>query len=866
MFMGKCKGFLVLLLQKFVSGAMSSETQRRVALRKFLCIFSLLLFASTASAIGFKISGVVVDESSDEPLPYANVCLFQNNEQIKGTVTDLEGRFLFSQLTEGAFRIEISYMGFKTKKLNVRLSSDRPYRVFKRIPVQEDAELLSAVEVTAKRSSFQADIDKKTFLVNESAVADGMSASEVLKEIPSVAVDVDGNVSVRNNENVEIYINGRPSGMTDDSKGDILEQLPAGSIEKVEVITNPSSRFAAEGSAGIINIVLKQSGSSKSSYFGSVSGGITYPWGGKPGGNVNGNISVTKNKWTTTASVGYNNKRSIGGGKSERESYKAADTTYIDQVRDADFNMNSVFIRLGTSCQIDTANRVGLQGMFSYGRREREQLIDYSRGAILGGRRNLSTFQERDALTDNVKLVGKLDLDYLHTFSDSHTLSAAVGYSINSNDNDRDYQQKNYDSLKISTPAADYDQQQTTLNKNSSFDVQVDYVNPITSKSKLEAGLKADIENQSSDVESFIKQNGQDVFTPQQNLYNDFELRQDVYSAYASYGNKIRRFSFLAGLRGELTHVQWTQHTTGETSDKNPYFNIFPTCFFSYEFSSDNELQLSYTRRISRPKRRTLNPYTNVEDSTNITFGNPDLDPEFTNSFEFNYVKNFNDKKHTFMTSIYYQLMQDVVQKYSWQSGDAVMSTYENMATSHSSGLNLLLKDHWKVVDLTTSVNVFYYLLKGGTFWVNNPQAGENGVEVDIDDRHSFSWSAQLSATFILPQNITMELTGNYRSPKVTAQGKSLSDYYVNFGAKKTFFDKKLSVSLSVRDLLDSRRRKSETWDDDFYLYSESWWSGRTVNLNVSYSFGNMKKKKKDKKKNKISDSSSSSDSDFDDF
>ncbi len=810
---------------------------------KFRCVLILLLLSCLGlSAVEYKIVGLVVD-ASGEPMPSATVLLFKQGETNydKGEATDMDGKFEISSLSAGNYRLEISFMGFRTKKIDVLLTEDKPVKRYSKIILQEDAALLTAVEVSAKRASLQVDIDKKTFLVNESAVSEGMSASEVLKEIPSVDVDVEGNVSMRNNENVEIYINGKPSGLTDDNKGDILEQLPAGSIEKVEVITNPSSKFDAEGSAGIINIVMKKN-YDKSSYYGSVTAGISYPWGGKPGGNVGGNINFSKGKWSSFANVGYTNRKSIGSGKLDRQSYRALDTILLNQNSHTDFVMNTAFVRLGTDCQIDSLNRIGVSGMLSFGGRNRDQYLDYDKGYMLMNEEVYNAFQSRNSFTDNDRIMGNVTLDYQHSFSQDHTLTTSFNFSANKGENDRTYEQKSFDSLRVPMSDLDYVQMQHTLNHNRNFDLQVDYVNPLTVKSKIEAGVKLSFLNQFSDVNSSIQKANDQSFVPQHELDNDFELHQKIYAGYVSYGNKFGRFAMQLGLRGELTDPDWTLNTTGEKSTQDPYFNVFPTAFFSYSLSEQDELQLSYTRRISRPRRMWLNPYVNVSDSTNITFGNPDLNPEFTNSFEFNYVKNF--KKHTFMSSLYYQLMQDVIQRYSWMSGEAMVNTFANMTTSHSTGLELILKNNWKVVTLTSNLNMYYYRLKGGLFDVNSKlNETLTTIEVAIDDRESFSWTAQLSADFSLPKDFNLQVTGNYRSPRATAQGKSLSVYFVNMGLKKPFLKKKLIATISVRDLLNSRKWKSETWSDAFYQYSESSWSGRMLNFNLTYNFGNMSKK-----------------------
>ena len=374
-------------------------------------LISFFVFSTLAFSQETKIIGTVVD-GEGVSLPSATVLLFKSGETdySVGSTTDMDGKFQFENLSLGKYRVEVSFMGFRTQKLSVELTQEKPRIKFKDIVMREDAALLSAVEVSAKRSSLQVDIDKKTFLVNESAVSEGMSASEVLKEIPSVDVDVEGNVSLRNNENVEIYINGKPAGLTDENRGDILEQLPAGTIEKVEVITNPSSKFDAEGAAGIINVVLKTD-SQKFSYYGSVSGGVSYPWGGKPGGNVGANVNFSKGKWSSFVGVGYRNRRSLGSSVLERKTYlnKADETQgdYMNQNAESDFVMNSGFLRLGTDVKMNDRNTLGLSGMFSLGGRDRSQFLNYELGNYMADVYSMTSLQQRNSFTDNQRLMGK---------------------------------------------------------------------------------------------------------------------------------------------------------------------------------------------------------------------------------------------------------------------------------------------------------------------------------------------------------------------------------------------------------------------------------------------------------------------------
>lgn len=823
-----------------------------------LKIFTTIMFSFVCTLSAFcasKISGQIFDQSGGT-LPGADVILYSSDgsTQVTWEAADEDGNFLIDGVSLDEYVLEVSFTGFKDKRINISLTADKPNVRYKKIVLVEDADMLQEITVQGTQSSMKVDIDKKTYMVNSNAIADGTSASEILKEIPSVEVDVEGKVSLRNSENVEIYINGKPAGLTDENRGDILEQMPAGSVQQVEIISNPSSKFDAEGSAGIINIIMKKDDvkDTTASYYGSVSAGVIYPWDGKIGGNVGANINYTKNKWNIISSIGIIKRNMVGGGYTNRETYKG-DTSFLNQEREQDAVMKSGFFRLSIDYNANAKNRFGFSGMFSIGGRDNDQQLYYNSGAILNGKRTTSLSEERHTQTDGLRMMGNVSFDYVHKFAENHEWSSVVSFLPNKNENDQEYEQytrfnSSLDTITTDLHASDYTQYQNSDGHNHTFEIQSDYKRPINSNDKIETGVKASLRTQGNKVTSEIEPYGSDTRTEQTELDNDFELRQNVYAAYVSYGHKKGKFGMQLGLRGELTDVSWDLYSANESDDKKPYGNIFPTAFFSYTFTQKDELQLSYTRRISRPRRYWLNPYVNVSDPANIYFGNPNLDPEITNSSELSYIKNF--KQSTFMASVYYKLTQDLVQQYSWIYNDAMWSTRANLATAHSSGLELILKNRFKVVSLTYNANLYFYALKGGDFDVSTvmPGVGIIDREVTINDKSDFSWAGQISADFSLPASIKLQTSGNYRSSRATAQGKTLHDYNINMGLKRSFFKQKLGVTLAVRDLLNSRKRRSETWDDTFYQKSEFKFSGRTLSLNLSYNFGNLSKDQKAKK------------------
>jgi outer membrane receptor protein involved in Fe transport len=797
-----------------------------------------LCFGFAAFADGGTFSGKVIDSSTGDPLPQATLILYKesNNERVSAVPTDIDGFFRFDKIEYGKYKVDASYIGYKKQLLPISLTEQKP-DVALTIKLSEN--ILQGVTVTGDLTTMEVDIDKKTFYVNTGALTEGVSSAELLREIPSVEVDIEGNISLRNSENVDVFINGKSSGLTADNRGDILEQLPAGSIEKIEVITNPSAKFEAEGSSGIINIVLKKE--RQSGYFGSVTGGITFPANSKLGGNLGGNINYSSGKFDVFANVGLFDRNQKGGGKSNRLQY-GNDTTFLDQVSENEIAMKAAFLRLGMDYRINDKNTIGISGMGSLGDRNREVEINYERGIYKNGAKYAPTIQQRNSTSAMKRGMYNVTLDYKHTFDKSgEELTTSFNISENKGDNESFYEQMNYG------VAEDYVQWQNNENNTKQFEIQADYINPLTETSKMEVGYKSRFFRSESDAKSYLKNDAANAFKEQRELFNNFLWNQNIHALYATYANKINKFSLKVGLRGELTTGEWEQRITDEKSNTEPYFNLFPTLFFAYELPKNNELQLSYTRRITRPWQGMINPFVNVTDSANISFGNPDLQPEFANSIELNYLKTVNS--HLFTASLYYKLTEDVIQHYSWLDEGVLKRTSSNLSRSHSYGVELIAKNKFKFFNLTSSVNLYYFMLEGGNFTVHETNR-ENEIiarNVSLNTTESFSWTARLMADIYLPLGITCQLSGNYRSPQVLAQGKSSHDYTINGGLKKQFLNKTLSVSLNVRDIFNTRKRKSEIEDVNFYQKSETYWSGRMINLNLTYSFGNMKFQRKEK-------------------
>jgi len=802
----------------------------------FYTLFALVVFTVNLQAAA--IQGKILDPNN-KPLDYVNVVLFHqtNNTLTGGGISDIDGIFTIDNVGKGTYRLEISFVGYKkyTKQIIIKSADDKI--TVGSIKLEEDAHALAEVEVVAQGSQVRFDIDKKVFHVDQNIAAAGASASEVLENIPSVQVDNDGNISLRNNSNVEIWINGKPAGLDSENRAQILEQLPAGTIEVVEVITNPSAKFSPEGTAGIINLVLKKD--RKGGYLGSIAAGATYQMKGKVTGDASANFVYNNSKFDFYASLGFRQRDMVGTGITDRYSFKP-NTNWGDTLsfmhQDNTMNRSSwgIFGRTGLNWHINPKNTVGISGMINTQDNDNYAGINYDviRFTTLDTAR-YTHITNSDAL----RLSYNLTLDYRYEIDDKGSeFRSAITYSGNQRDQNSDYDQ----TVEYGKASA-YTQKQYSGYDNKTANAKADYVQKFSDNMKLETGVSVKWQNRFSNAKTW------DYPTPTDTLlkaYNDFEYKEWISAAYATYGAKIGKFSFQGGLRGEHTYTVVSTRdaeTDNYLTTTKSYLQLFPTAYLSYALPQGNELQLNYTRRVNRPRGRELSAYRNVSDSTNISYGNPRLNPEFANALEFNYIKNWDE--HVLSASIYYRYTTDVIQRIRFESplnSDIMETTYENITNAQSVGVEVVGKNHiGKWLNLTTTLNTHYEQM--------SPIIYNNVVLQDKSE--GFSWNARLIANFLMTKTFSGQLTGAYFSPHVIAQGKTKSFYMIDLGLKKSFLNKALNLSFTVRDVLNSRGWRNLTWGDTFYQDFERAPNGPRFSLTATYNFGNMKDKKKSKLK-----------------
>ena len=811
-----------------------------IVLAGMLLCFAPDMFANETDG---KIKGIVMDGELGGPLEFVTVQVKAKGSDkiVQGSVTGSDGNYMIGGLKKGEYVVTFSYIGYEEVSKNISISSANQILSLGELTLAEDANQLGEVEVVAKRPQMRFEIDRKVFDATQDIAAEGGSASDLLSNIPSVEVDNEGSVSLRGNSSVTIWINGKASGLTADNQADILDMMPAGDIKQVEVITNPSARYSPEGTAGIINIILKDD--RKPGYYGSVKVGADTDGGYQASGNIN----YSSSKVDAYANLNYRNREFKGGGITSR--LNTTDNSFLDQTNDSKRQYNNWFGRFGATWHITKSDDLAFNVTGMTGGGDNSENIHYN---SIDSQKNTIYTSDRITNGDSDMKMYNLELNYVHKFSENSNIDLMVSNNQWRRDGMNIFRQSTVYTDPSQTANPLYQTQENDI-KDKTWEVQADYTNKISDMARIEAGYKGTFQRNASPVDTYTGTTAEDI-RQDESLYNRFLYNQDVHALYMTYGGKWDKLSYQAGLRGEYWRVDtrsldFDQEFNGKASEtfEKDYFKLFPSAFISYALPKNNELQVNYTRRLRRPWGGQLNSFRNISDASNISFGNPELTPEYSHSFELNYIKSW-ESGHTLSLSGYYRSTDDVIQRIRFlnMEDNVMYTTSENVAKSQASGLEIVGKDKlFKILDLTTTVNLYYSKLDGFSYL---PQGAETPVIGDTDE--SFAWNVRMIANFSLPWGVSLQGTGNYNSKQLMAQGHREPNYSVDLGLRKSFLSDKLTLSINARDLLDSRKFRTVTAGDGFWQDSENWRGGRRVGFTLTYNFGNMNKKK-DKSKSR---------------
>ena len=778
-------------------------------------VFGCLIAAMSFAQQNGTITGSLEDLESAIPLEFAAISIFTPGDTalVTGGVTDIDGKFSIS-VDPGDYLVKAEYISYEAYWINDVVVEASMTTELGAISLSPAAAMLEEVEIVEERSQFQLGLDKRVFNVDKDLVTRSGNAADVLDNIPSVTVDLDGNVSLRGSGNVRILIDGRPSGLVGLSGNDALRSLQGDLIERVEVITNPSARYDAEGMAGIINIVLKKESRQGVNGSFSANGGYPVNYG------ASANLNVRRKDINLFANYGYRHRTSPGGGSLYQE-YYGIDTTYLDQTRDRDRKGNSHNFRVGADWFINSKNTLTGSVLYRIGNDINTSNITYKDYDAM---RQLIGISTRDQEEEENEPTLEYDLNYKHSFGKKgHELTAAFQYQDSKETESSDYIEQYFE--PDGSPGEIPDLIQRSINEETQGLIlgQIDYINPLTEHSKFEAGYRGTHREISNDFLVEELENGE--WERVNGLSNIFEYDETIHALYALFGDKIGRFTYQGGLRMEYSHVVTRLLETDEVNDRN-YTNLFPSAHVGYELPGENTLQVSFSRRIRRPHFWYLNPFLSYSDSRNLWQGNPNLDPEYTSSYEINHIKYWEDA--SLSSSIYYRHTTDVIQRIREIDDEGITVTKpQNLATRDAWGLDLTysmeLTKNWKV---DGNVNFFRQITRSDEF----------------GDADTYSWQGRINSRVTLPGEIETQLRLNYRGPQETTQGRSKDVFFADIGISKDIMKGDATLTLNVRDVFNSRKRRYITEGDGFYAEGDFQWRARSTTLTFTYRLNQKKR------------------------
>jgi outer membrane receptor for ferrienterochelin and colicins len=807
------------------------------AITLFVLFVSLLGFAQKPESKKIKITGSVIEKTSKQPLEYATITFFlpNNPKAIAGGITNNKGEFDVD-VNAGTYDIKIEFISFQATEIKQKTLIENTSLGI--VALTEDVTQLNEVVVRAENTTVEIKLDKKVYNVGNDLMVKGGTVSDVLDNIPSVTVDADGTIALRGNDNVRILIDGRPSNAI--NVAEALRLIPADAIEKVEVVTNPSARYDSEGGGGLLNIILKKGKNQ------GINGTLIGTVGNPENYGISGNINYKTENFNLFTTTGYNYRTSPGNGINNTEYLNDDGTTrnYINERRENE-RLNKGF---NTNFGFDWYLNKSTTWTNS-----------------LNLRRNKGSNPETVAYDNFDENYDFLFTDY--RFNDQHSKSTDVEYNTNFVKNFK----KDGHKLTIDGSfSQDRDMDNSEINfadeitsndqKQGRNTIKADYVLPFgaAGKSQFEAGYKGDFNSllTAYEVDSLDTASGQ--YVPNLQYTNTLDYKEKINALYMQYGTKINKFSMLFGLRWEDSNIDINQLTTGDFNNKH-YNDFFPSAFFTYEVNDKSSVSLSYSRRISRPRGRQINPFSNYSSNINIFQGNPDLDPAFTDAIDLGYLMRW--KKLTLSTSAYVNKTTDSFQFIRKESGDFVTTVVDgntvvtpiiltspiNLATEYRTGFEFTLNyTPYKWWKLNSNFNLFRVETQGDYSYIDF----QDNLQTQNFDNTAYSWFTRLTSKITLPYKIDWQTNLTYNGPQDNAQGRSRGQFGANLGLSKDFFKEKATLTLNVQDVFNSRKRITETNLESFNSYSEMQWRTRQITLSFTYRFNKKKEREKPQRDN----------------
>lgn len=770
----------------------------------------------------FLIKGRVMDAKSGAPLSYTTISLHSHADSslVTGNISDDAGRFEITA-PAGKYYAQVQFVSYASKTIpNIELNRNKPSVDLGNILLSEDAETLSEVVVAGQREQMELNLDKRVFNVASDITNVGRNAAEILDNVPSVSVDVDGNVSLRGSSSVRILVDGKPSGLVGLSSPDALRMLQGDLIERIEVVTNPSARYEAEGMAGIINIILKKDRRN------GLNGSFTVNLGHPEDYGVSANVNVRR-KWVNIfSSYGFNYRDSPGSGYTFRDVYGR--DTLMNSIQDRSRGGFSHNFRLGADFNLSDQSSLTAAGFYRFSDQSSNMDVDYiyTNKNNGGTERNVRSEEE---VEDDSNL--EFELNFTQNFArEKQKFTAAAQYRKGEEVENADIVQRNFIGGEF-VPGTF----QRALNKERNTDIllQADYIHPFSADGQFEVGYKSTFRE--INVQYDASENIGGAWEAIPGYSNHFIYNENIHSLYAIVGNKVDRFSYQVGARAELSDVTTELRLTNEVNDRS-YIDLFPSAHFTYELKNENSIQASYSRRLSRPRFWNLVPSYSLGDEKSIRMGNPNLDPDYTNSFEVGYLKNW--EKSSLYAGAYYRHTEGIVQWLRRMQGDTVLTTPVNFGTMDAYGLEANvskdLAEWWK---LNLNGNFYRAVTEGMGF--QGPLTSD-----------TYTFSGRLNSRVTLWKSVSWQTNVFYRAPEERPQGKSKSFTSIDMALSRDILKGNGTLTFSVSDVLNSRKWRGETFAEDFYEESEFQWRARQFRLTFSYRLNQRKNMQRERRDN----------------
>ncbi len=808
-------------------------------LKKSILFLTLLLVSTTAfsqtSLKKVNLIGKIIDKESLAPVEFAVITISKSDTKkvVNGGTSDANGNFNI-EINSGNYDIKFEFPGYKNQeKLNQNISSDTNLG---NILLETESNQIETVVIRGEKTTVDIKLDKKVYNVGQDLMVKGGTVSDVLDNIPSVAVDVEGNISLRGNESVRVLIDGKPS--TAINVADALRMLPADAVDKVEVITNPSARYDAEGGGGILNIILKK-GKNKG-----LNGTVIATAGDPKNNGISANINSKTDNYNLFTTISYNDRNNPGTTKIDQENLTK--DTYIEERRNANRFSNGVNANFGMEVYLNKDKSATWTNSINYRNNDGNNTEGVTYKNYTLDRNNFLFTRFRDNISINTTESIEYSSNFLKKFKkDGHKLTIDASISLNKED---DFSNIYGSILETNTYLSD--EKTSKIGRQNRNLFQADYVLPIKKNMQFEAGYRGSYTNSNSDYEVVERVNENDPYTNVAEFTNNFEYIENISSFYTQFGTKFfNKLSVLGGLRFENTNLEINQLLTNDLNKRN-YNNLFPSLFFTYEVNDDTNFSLNYSKRISRPRDRFINPFSSYTSNTNLFVGDPKLNPSFTDAFDIGYLRKWD--KITLSTSAYYNHTTDAFQTVRKERGDfingvpVIVNTPFNLGEDNRIGMevtvNYSLKKWWK---LNTNVNYYYNETKGDYQFINS----NNDLVVQNFDYNSSTWSARITSKINLPYKIDWQTNANYNAGQKTAQGKTKGIPSMNLAFSKDVLKDKGTIAFNINDVFNSRKRIQDLHLPTVNSYSEMQWRVRAISVSFTYRFNKLKTDKDPKPK-----------------